>query len=144
MNIQTAFFIVILFVPAFVGNSYGQSSQTNTTFFIFVQTQVRNSDDKLVAYLEANKIAIPGPELLNKLLDSRIPSTTFTRSGQNFELIQLDVKRSITQSNVISKTALGTVVDGNSVLMAYSDHDGYPVVPGDTVTSVWTIIRPAR
>ena len=133
--------------PLLIENSYGQTRQEsgNTTFFIFVQTQIRNSDNQLIAYLEADKkIAILDTKLLNNFLDLRTPISTFTREGQQFEMIKIDLQNQITESNTISKTALATVVDGKQIIMAYSDHDGYPIVSGDTVTSSWVIIRPAR
>ncbi|MGI0008924.1 MAG: hypothetical protein ACRD92_04815 [Nitrosopumilaceae archaeon] len=130
-----------------IENSYGQTQQEsgNTTFFIFVQTQIRNSDNQLIAYLEADKkIIILDPRLLNNFLDLRTPISTLTREGQQFEIIKIDLQNQITESNTISKTALATVADGRQIIMAYSDHDGYPIVFGDTVTSSWVIIRPAR
>ncbi|MGI0082466.1 MAG: hypothetical protein ACREAG_04095 [Nitrosopumilaceae archaeon] len=136
--------IFVLLVPA-VLDTYAQSSESvNTTFFIFVQTQVRNSDGQLVAYLEANKIAIIQPEKLDKFLDSK-PIISIIASGkQDFELIQVDVEKQVEESDVISKTVLGTMENDIPVLLAVSDHDGYPIASGDTVTSIWTVIRPAR
>ena len=123
-----------------IGNSYAQSFEQTRSIFIFVQTQIRNSDGHLVAYLEANKVFISEPDLLNRYLDTQSPQT-FERAGQSYELIQLDVQKEITEPDVISKTTLATVVDDKPILTVYSDHDGYPIVPGDTVTSIWTIIR---
>lgn len=135
--------VCVVFI-SLIGNSYAQSSEQTRSIFIFVQTQIRNSDGQLVAYLEANKVYLSDLDMLNKYLDKQPPQQTFARAGQNYDLIQLDVEKNITEPNVISKTALGTVVNNKQVVMAYSDHDGYPIVPGDTVTSVWTIIRPSH
>lgn len=147
MRILSIIFINAMLWPLLMENSYGQTSQEygNTTFFIFVQTQIRNSDDQLIAYLEADKkIIILDPVLLNKFLDLRRPISTLTREGQQFEIIRIDLQNQITESDTISKTALATIVEGRQIIMAYSDHDGYPIVFGDTVTSSWVIIRPAR
>ena len=147
MRVLSIIFIIAFLWPLLIENSYGQTSQEygNTTFFIFVQTQVRNSDNQLIAYLEADKkIVILDPVLLNEFLDLNTPISTLTRGGQQFEIIKIDLQNQITESDTISKTALATVVDGKQIIMAYSDHDGYPIVLGDTVTSSWVIIRPAR
>ncbi len=123
--------------------TYAQSEET-TNASIFVQIQVRNSDGQLVTYLEPNKIFILDMELLTGVLDTQPVQQTFSRSGQNFELITLDVEKKITIPDVISKTSFGTIVDGKEVRLVSSVHDGYPVIPSDTVTTIWTIIRPAR
>ncbi len=135
--------IFVLLLGSFFANSYSQSTETvNRTFFVFVQTQIRNSDGQLVAYLEANKVSIPQPERLDKFLDSKYAASTINRGGQDYEVIQVDLTKKVEETDVISKTVLGVMENNEPVLLAVSDHDGYPVVPGDTVTSIWTIIRP--
>lgn len=134
---------ILLLGNCLVATSYAQSSEINKTFFIFVQTQIRNSDGNLVAYLEANKIAILQPERLDKFLDSKHVISTMTRGSQDYELIQVDLVKKVEETDVISKTVLGTLENNEPVLLAASDHDGYPIVPGDTITSIWTVIRPA-
>ena len=136
--------VLCVFFVSLIGNSYAQSIEQTRSVFIFVQTQIRNSDGQLVAYLEANTVFISDLDLLNRYLDMQSPQQTFARAGQNYDLIQTEVQNKISEPNVISKTALGTVVNNEHVVMAYSDHDGYPLVSGDTVTAVWTIIRPSR
>ena len=137
--------LVISFVFALlIANSYAQSYEQTRQVFLFVQTQIHNSDGKLVGYLEANKVFIADLDSLNAYLDTLTPQQTLTRAGQNYDLFKIDIQKEITSPSVISKTALGTVLEGKEILFAYSDHDGYPLVPKDTVTSTWTIIRPAR
>lgn len=137
--------IFVLLLGSFFVNSYAQSTETvNRTFFIFVQTQIRNSDGQLVAYLEANKISIPQPERLDKFLDSKHVISTIDRGGQDYEVIQVDLTKKVEEIDVISKTVLGVMENNEPLLLAVSDHDGYPIVSGDTITSIWTIIRPAH
>ncbi len=136
--------VFVLLAPVLL-DTYAQSLESaNATFFIFVQTQVRNSDGQLVAYLEANKIAILQPEKLDKFLDSKPVTSIVTSGGEDFELIQVDVEKHVEESDVISKTVLGTMENDTPILLAASDHDGYPIAPGDTITSIWTVIRPVR
>ena len=137
--------IFVLLLVSFFSNSYAQSTGTiNKTFFVFVQTQIRNSDGELVAYLEANKITIPQPEILDRFLDSKHVTSTINRGGQNYEVIQVDLTKKVQDTDVISKTVLGVMENDKPVLLAASDHDGYPIISGDTITSIWTIIRPAH
>ena len=137
--------IFVLLLASFFSNSYAQSTGTITrTFFVFVQTQIRNSDGELVAYLEANKITIPQPERLDMFLDSKHVTSTINRGGQNYEVIQVDLTKKVQDTDVISKTVLGVMENDKPVLLAASDHDGYPIISGDTIISIWTIIRPAH
>ena len=137
--------IFVLLLGSFFANSYGQSTETvNRTFFVFVQTQIRNSDGQLVAYLEANKISIPQPERLDKFLDSKYAASTISRDNQDYEVIQVDLTKKVEETDVISKTVLGVMENNEPVILAVSDNDGYPIVSGDTITSIWTIIRPAH
>lgn len=127
-----------------IANSYAQSYEQTNQVFIFVQTQIRSSDGKLVGYLEANKVFIADLDSLNGYLDTLTPEQTLSRAGQNYDLFKIDIQKEITNPSLVTKTALGTAVGEKEILLAYSEHDGYLLVPGDTVTSVWTIIRPAR
>ena len=137
--------IFVLLLASLFVNSYAQSTGTiNRTFFVFVQTQIRNSDGQLVAYLEANKITIPEPERLDRFLDSKHVISTINRGGQDYEVIQVDLTKKVQDTDVISKTVLGVMENDKPILLAVSDHDGYPIVSGDTITSIWTIIRPAH
>lgn len=132
----------IVFI-SLIGNSYAQSDQTKSTF-VFVQTVVRNSDGQMVAYLEANKVFVPNFDLLNLYLDTQPTQQTVVNAGQNYDLIHLEFPEKISEYAVKSKTAFGIVAGSQQVMIAYSDHDGYPVVSGDTITSIWTVIRPSR
>ena len=132
----------IVFI-SLIGNSFAQSDQKSSNF-IFAQTVVRNSDGKLVAYLEANKISVPDFDLLNRYLDTQSPQQTFVDAGQSYDLIHLEFPEKINKNYVVSKTAFGIVSDNKQIMMAYSDHDGFPVVSGDTITFIWTIVRPSH
>ena len=144
MRIILASLVISFVFVSLTANSYAQSYEQTRQVFIFVQTQIRNSDGELVAYLEANKIFIVDLDSLNLYLDTLVPQQTLSKAGQNYDLFKVDLQNDITSPSVISKTALGAALGGKQVVLAYSDHDGYPLVPGDTVRSIWTIIRPAR
>jgi hypothetical protein len=143
MRVVLASLLLSVVFVSLIGNSYAQSDQTRPTL-IFVQTVVRNSDGQLVAYLEANKIFVPSLDLLNAYLDTQSPQRTFVNAGKSYDLIHLEFPQNISGYDVVSKTAFGIVVDNKQVMIAYSDHDGYPLVAGDTVTSIWTIVRPSH
>lgn len=126
-----------------IGNSYAQSDQIKSTF-IFVQTVVRNSDGQMVAYLEANKVFVPNFDLLNLYLDTQPIQQTVVNAGISYDIIHLEFPEKISEYAVKSKTAFGIVTGDQQLMIAYSDHDGYPVASGDTITSIWTVIRPSH
>lgn len=132
----------IVFI-SLVGNSFAQSDLKSSTS-IFVQTVVRNSDGQMVAYLEANRVFVPNSDLLNMYLDTQSPQQTFVNAGKSYDLIHLEFSQKYDGHYVISKTAFGFVEENKEIMIAYSDHDGIPIVSGDTLTSTWTIIRPSH
>ena len=134
--------IFVIFVAGTVISAYGQSANNN--FFIFVHINVRDSDDKLIAYQEGYNIQITDLELLNKLLDKKPAVSTMQKDGKNYEIVQLTYSDKFDSPTVISNSGVGIVVEGKDLFLANYQHDGYPLVKGDTVTSIWTIIRPAR
>ncbi len=135
-------FAFVLMVP--FASSYAQTPQNNMA--IHVQIKVENSAGALVAYLETDKVIITDYANLNALLDTNSPvlhKKIVTEGNQKYELIKAtDVlvhsSPTIVSENLISATG------GNQKpeLLAIADHDGYPVVKGDKVTTYWTILRP--
>ena len=144
MKIQILFLFVIILGSSLTANSYAKSSNNSPPFIVFVQTQVRNSDGQIVAYLESNKIFVAEPERLQKMLDVLPVKSTFTRGEQEFEIIQIVIEAPVKEPNAIARTTLGTVIDGKQVSLVYYTHDGFLIVPGDTITSAWSVIRPVR
>lgn len=144
MKIILVSIVISFMIASLATNSYAQPSEQPSQVFLFVQTQIRNSDGQLIAYLEANKIFIADLDSLNKHLDTLAPQQILSKAGQNYDLFKIDIQNKITSQTVTSRTALGAVLGGKEVVLAYSDHDGYLLVPGDTVRWTWTVIRAAR
>ena len=144
MKIEILFLFVIILVSSLTANSYAKPSNNSPPFIVFVQTQVRNSNGQIVAYLESSKILVAEPERLQKMLDVLPVSLTFTRGEQEFELIQIVTETPVKEPNAIARTTLVTAIDGKQVSLVYYIHDGFLIVPGDTITSAWSVIRPVR
>ncbi|TSA16534.1 MAG: hypothetical protein D4R72_06635 [Nitrosopumilales archaeon] len=142
MKIQIAM-IFVIFTAGTVISAYGQSID-NGDFSIFVHTNIRDSDGNLIAYQEGYNIQITDLGLLNKLLDKKPAVSTMQKDGKNYEIVQLIYNDKIDSPTVISNSGVGIVVEGKNLFLANYQHDGYLLVKGDTVTSIWTIIRPAR
>lgn len=148
MIAKIATIFVIMLLPVVLGDSFAQSQATDSddTLFIFVQIIVRNSDGQLVTYLESYRIAIENLGALHEFLDSETKAgkdPVIDVGGQPFQLIKRLKTITFESDNVFATTSLSDSRDGSIVLLAHFDHDGFPVVKGDELTMIWTIIRPA-
>jgi len=125
--------------------SYAQTPQNNIA--IQVQIKVENSDGALVSYLETNKVIIHDYANLNALLDTDAPilhKKIVTLGDQKYEMIRATDVRVHTSPTIVSENFISAEGGGKSQeILALADHDGYPVVKGDKVTTYWTILRPA-
>ena len=124
-------------------SSYAQTPQNNIA--IHVQIKVENSDGALVSYLETDKVIVEDYVSLNSLLDTDAPilhKKIISVGDQKYELIKATDVLVHSSPTIVSENFI-TADSGNShEILALADHDGYPVVKGDKVTTYWTILRP--
>jgi len=128
-------------------NSSFSTTQTEigNHIFIFVQTTVRNSDGQLVVYLESTKFSDLDLLALESFLDfevSRGSDPIITIDGQNYQVIRRVQSQTFDSEDLVASTILSDNVDEKPVLVARFAHDGYAVIPGDTLESMWTFVRP--
>jgi len=123
--------------------SYAQTPQNNMA--VYVQIRVENSDGALVSYLESDKVIITDYANLNALLDTNSPilhKKMVTEGGQKYELIKATDVVVHSSPTIVSENYISSVGGNSQEILALADHDGYPVVKGDKVTTYWTILRP--
>ncbi len=128
-----------IFIPA---ASYAETPN----LIVFVQIKVRDSSGNLVSYMESTKITLVNATMLTQLLDQGSPvmeKKIMQSGGQKFEVIKVNDTIVQPSQTVVSKNIISATDGKNSHIVIYADHDGYPVVKGDTTTAYWTIIRPA-
>ena len=128
-------------------NSSFSTTQTEigNHIFIFVQTTVRNSDGQLVVYLESTKFSDLDLLALESFLDfevSRGSDPIITIDGQNYQVIRRVQSQTFDSEDLVASTILSDNVAEKPVLVARFAHDGYAVIPGDTLESMWTFVRP--
>lgn len=114
--------------------------------YVHVQTILRDSDGRLIAYLESTKFTDLDFVLLDEFLDveaERDPPELADIGGQLFEVIRRVQVVPIETSTVVASTNLTYDFGGQTSLLARFAHNGYPTVPGDTLESIWTFVRPA-
>jgi len=144
MNKLLLFGFVFLLFP--LSNTFG-STQTNIgdDIFVFVQSTVRNSDGTLVVYLESTKFSDLNLPALESFLDyeaSRGNDPIVSIDGQQYQIIRRVQSQSLVSEGLVASTILSDNVNGKPILLARFAHDGYPTIPGDTLESIWTFIRP--
>jgi len=140
---------LILTVFSLTNSSYGQSEDENnflskTETFIFVQTFVENSDGQLVTYLTSDKFSDLYLRELDILLESEVSEKDpiISIQGQKYQVIKRKQTISHDRDNVIASTMLADSQNGALKTVARFAHDGYPIIPGDKVQSVWTFLKP--
>jgi len=143
MNKIILFSFVFLLFPA--SNSFGAyQTELGDDVFIFVQSTIRNSDGVLVAYLESSKFTDLNKPALESFLDFEASlgnDPIIAIDGQNYQVIRRVQSQSFDSEGLVASTILSDNVDGKPTVLARFAHDGYPVVSGDTLESMWTFVR---
>ena len=111
--------------------------------YMFVQIQIRDSDGNLIGYIETDRVTIIDPVKFTDSLDKTPDDPKLKRNmfigDQEYEIITgLGVVRHQSDT-VVSISA----ISNDGMVIAYANHDSYPVKSGDVISSTWTIIRPA-
>jgi len=129
-----------------MSNSFGAyQTELGDDIFIFVQSTVRNSDGVLVAYLESSKFTDLNKPELESFLDFETSSGSdpiITIDEQNYQVIRRVQYKSIGYDGLVASIMLSDGVDGKVTILARFAHDGFSVLSGDTMESMWTFVRP--
>ena len=141
---------IILFLFAFllfpISDSFGAyQTEIGDDLFIFVQSTIRNSDGVLIAYLESSKFSVLNKPELESYLDFEASignDPIITIDAQNYQIIRRVQYKSIGYDGLVAGTILSNVVDGKPTTLARFSHDGFSVVSGDIMESMWTFVRP--
>ena len=114
----------------------------SSRFAIYVQVLIRNSNGQLVAYLESTRVDVPDPKFLDVILDTRSTGKSIiTINDKEYEKIKITHSGSYVGPNTAA-TITGSMWGDRWALRTI--HDGTPLVEGDKIDSVWTIIRPVK
>ncbi|MBT4326746.1 MAG: hypothetical protein HOD60_07535 [Candidatus Nitrosopelagicus sp.] len=144
---EILFLALLVFVPstsfAQLSEHTFESSIDEGGVYVFIQIQVRNSDNSLVGYIETDRITVTNLSQLFDILDD------MSANPDNTKTVFVDDKKYHVMTGVgDAKYAADTVAsmsfvtnDGESVVFA--NHDGIPIRAGDSVISTWTMVRPA-
>jgi len=142
----------IIFIASYTGFSFAQSSANLPEFFserdtfVFVQTLLENSDGQVITYLTSDKFTDLNKDALQKLLDKEVSEKDpiIEINGEKFQVIKRKLSITYDKENVIASTILADSTEGGLTTVARFAHDGYPIVEGDKVHSIWTFLRPVE
>jgi len=142
----------VIFIASFASLSFAQPSANLPEFFserdtfVFVQTLLENSDGQVVTYLTSDKFTDLNKDALQKLLDKEVSEKDpiIEINGEKFQVIKRKLTITYDKENVIASTILADSTEGTLTTVARFAHDGYPIVEGDTVHSIWTFLRPVE
>jgi len=142
----------VIFIASFASLSFAQSSANLPEFFserdtfVFVQTLLENSDGQVVTYLTSDKFTDLNKDALEKLLDKEASEKDpiIEINGEKFQVIKRKLTITYDKDNVIASTILADSTEGVLTTVARFAHDGYPIVEGDKVHSIWTFLRPVE
>jgi len=144
MKIVIILLVTTLMLSSISVITYAQIEEdtSTSTYDVILHTQFeyRDSNGKLFAYAEDDPF-IPDVGALNNFLD-KAPEQ-ITQNVGSFEVITIQGIIKYDASTFSAKTTLGDIEEGKHVIYAIADHDGYPVIPGDTLKTTWTAIRPS-
>jgi len=148
----SALVMSIIFIASFASLSFAQSSATLPEFFserdtfVFVQTLLEDSNGQVITYLISDKFTDLNEAALEKLLDKEVSEKDpiIEINGEKFQVIKRKLSITYDKENVIASTMLADSEDNKLTVVARFAHDGYPIVEGDNVHSIWTFLRPVE
>jgi len=100
----------------------------------------------VVTYLTSDKFTDLNKAALQKLLDKEVSEKDpiIEINGEKFQVIKRKLTITYDKENVIASTILADSTEGVLTTVARFAHDGYPIVEGDKVHSIWTFLRPVE
>ena len=124
--------------PADYRVTFTQNLQKNPE--IFIQIEVRDSNGQLVGYTEGNPQIFYLKTAL-KWVEPLATKKIIMKDGERTELLQYEYQISIFEAQSSAAYYLKLPVNGKTVQVLHFYHDSYHLLPGDTVTIHWTILR---
>ena len=129
--------LVILLMP-FLSNAFGQSDEV--PIYLILQLEIRDESGQLVGFIESDKATIFDYQTLSDFLD--VNGDALKKQNAIINNQQVEVFTAVGTTTHTSQTVYShSVISGPSGIVAYANHDGFLINPGDVTISTWTIIR---
>ncbi|MDE2588442.1 MAG: hypothetical protein KGL95_02080 [Patescibacteria group bacterium] len=129
------------------GSSFAQTvGPPQQILGVYAQIEVQDSSGNLISYLETSRATVIDPGKFNQLINQNMDqfkSNIITVGGQNIEILKANDTIVHPSATIVSQNLISVKTSSGTETLVTADHDGYPVVKGDKVTTYWTIIRTA-
>lgn len=111
--------------------------------YIFVQIIHRDSNGNLISYLQSDKMTSIDLPALNYLLDeeSSEKDPIYNIDGKKLQVITRQFVETRDSQDLLANTQLLVDVNNIEVLAVRFIHDGFRIISGDTITTVWSFAR---
>ena len=114
------------------------------TPYIFVQIIHRDSDGNLLAYLQSDSVSDANLDMINEMLDHESTlrdDPIYQINGNVFQVITRENTLHFDSSLMYANTSLIQDVDDEQVIVLRLPHDGFRVLPGDSIKVIWIFSR---
>ena len=148
-TVRTLLFVLVIcsVLALSTGNSFAQTvGPQQTVLGVYAQVAVYDSSGNLVSYIETDRVKVVDPQEFNQLINSNInlfQKSLISIGGQNLEILKVNDSTVHDSPTIVSINLITLNTANGKQNLVIADHDGYPVVTGDKVTTYWTIIRTA-
>jgi hypothetical protein len=108
--------------------------------YIFVQIIHKDSNGNLLAYLQSDRITDANLDLINEMLDheSTLRDDPIYQINDNvFQVITRESTLHFDSPLMYASTSLIQDVDDEQVVVLRLPHDGFRVLPGDSIKVIW-------
>ena len=133
------FVITIIILSVFlIPTAFAESAP-----YIFVQIIHRDSNGNLISYLQSDKMTSIDLPALNYLLDeeSSEKDPIYNIDGKKLQVITRQFVETRDSQDLLANTQLLVDVNNIEVMAVRFIHDGFRIISGDTITTVWSFAR---
>lgn len=142
LQILLSLLVIIPFsvIPAHAQYTYAMDAKVLPD--VLLQLVLRDSQGRLVAYIQTNQIVAIDPTILDGYLNNMQNRKTIIQDGKPYEVIQWQGRtETIDKSHAMTLFVLYAPVGGAYQTALEVLHNSYQASPGDTVTVYWSVTR---
>ena len=143
------FSILCLFLIGMTSYSYAQWTIVNVTAIspeVFLQSELRDSNGSLIAYVKTEQVIGINPSLLTSFLDNQNQTNKefIIKDDKKYESHHWEVRSDkFNQKLAYSTTRLIDIHQNELAPLIIMLHDSFQTEPGDVLRLFWKVIRPA-
>jgi|APSaa5957512535_1039671.scaffolds.fasta_scaffold146707_2 hypothetical protein len=133
--------VIILFVfviPIVYAETYAEIP------YVFVQIIHKDYDGNLLAYLQSDRVTDANLDMINEMLEhesARGVDPIYQINGNIFQVITRESTLHFDSPLMYASSSLIQDVDDEQVIVLRLPHDGFRVLPGDTIKIIWIFSR---